>query len=168
MSQLLEKNIIDLLSKQDEKGMALLYDHYGDTLFGVAFKITKDEELAKDVLQISLMKIWKKIDTYDSQKSKSFTWMFRITRNTAIHKIRSDNIKTDQEIQIEVSNVYNLGVESVNPEHLDVRKHLNSVDEKDQVVVEALFFVGMTQQEASEALDMPLGTKRSHLKIRLR
>lgn len=168
MSQLLEKNIIDLLSKQDEKGMALLYDHYGDTLFGVAYKITKDEDLAKDVLQISLMKIWKKIDTYDSKKSKLFTWMFRITRNTAIDKIRSVNLKSDQEIQIEVSNVYNLGVDSVIPEHLDVRKHLNSLDEKYQVVMEALFFEGMTQQEASEALDIPLGTIKSRLKIGLR
>jgi RNA polymerase sigma-70 factor (ECF subfamily) len=134
----------------------------------VAYKITKDEDLAKDVLQISLMKIWKKIDTYDSKKSKLFTWMFRITRNTAIDKIRSVNLKTDQEIQIEVSDVYNLGVDGVHPEHLDVKKHLNTLDQKYQVVMEALFFQGMTQQEASEALDIPLGTIKSRLKIGLR
>ncbi|MCM5664376.1 RNA polymerase sigma factor [Galbibacter mesophilus] len=168
MSQLLEKNIISLLKDKDEKGMSLLYDHYGDTLFGVALKITKDEDLAKDVLQISLMKIWKKIGTYDDKKSKLFTWMFRITRNTAIDKIRSANLKSDQEIQIEVSDVYNLGVESVNPEHLDIRKHLDSLDDKYQIVMEALFFKGMTQQEASEALDIPLGTIKSRLKIGLR
>ncbi|MDG3580820.1 MULTISPECIES: RNA polymerase sigma factor [Galbibacter] len=168
MSQLLEKNIITLLEKRDEKGMSLLYEYYGDTLFGVAMKITKDEDLAKDVLQISLMKIWKKIDTYDAKKSKLFTWMFRITRNTAIDKIRSANLKSDQEIQIEVSDVYNLGVESVNPEHIDIKKHLNSLDEKYKIVMEALFFKGMTQQEASEELDIPLGTIKSRLKIGLR
>ncbi|MEL4307884.1 RNA polymerase sigma factor [Joostella sp. CR20] len=168
MSQLLEKNIISLLQQKDEKGMSLLYEYYGDTLFGAALKITKDEDLAKDVLQISLMKIWKKIDTYDAKKSKLFTWMFRITRNTAIDKIRSANLKRDQEIQIEVSDVYNLGVDSVNPEHLDIKKHLGSLDEKYQIVMEALFFQGMTQQEASEALDIPLGTVKSRLKIGLR
>ncbi|EIJ38922.1 RNA polymerase sigma factor [Galbibacter orientalis] len=168
MSQLLEKNIITLLEKKEEKGMSLLYEYYGDTLFGVALKITKDEDLAKDVLQISLMKIWKKIDTYDAKKSKLFTWMFRITRNTAIDKIRSLNLKRDQEIQIEVSDVYNLGVDSVNPEHIDIKKHLGSLDDKYQIVMEALFFQGMTQQEASEALDIPLGTIKSRLKIGLR
>ncbi|MCF8715863.1 RNA polymerase sigma factor [Joostella atrarenae] len=168
MSQLLEKNIITLLNEGDEKGMSLLYEYYGDTLFGVALKITKDEDLAKDVLQISLMKIWKKIDTYDAKKSKLFTWMFRITRNTAIDKIRSVNLKGNQEIQIEVSDVYNLGVESVNPDHIDIKKHLSTLDDKYQIVMEALFFQGMTQQEASEALDIPLGTIKSRLKIGLR
>lgn len=168
MSKLLEQNIISLLREQDEKGMELLFDHYGDTLFGVAYKITKDEDLAKDVVQLSLMKIWKKIHTYNEKKSKLFTWIFRITRNTAIDKLRSANLKSDQEIQIEVSDVYNLGTEAVNPDHLDLRKHLASLDKKYQVVMEALFFQGMTQQEASEALDMPLGTIKSRLKIGLR
>ncbi|MCX2681161.1 RNA polymerase sigma factor [Galbibacter sp. EGI 63066] len=168
MSKLIEQNIIELLKKRDQQGMSILYESYGDTLFGVAMKITNDEDLAKDVLQISLMKIWKKIDSYDPKKAKLFTWMFRITRNTAIDKIRSVNLKSDQEIQIEVSDVYNLGVESVNPEHIDIRKHLSSLDDKYQVVMEALFFKGMTQQEASEALDIPLGTIKSRLKIGLR
>jgi len=168
MAELLEKHIIQLLLDQDEKGMSLLYDYYGDTLLGVAFKVTKDEDLAKDVLQEGLIKVWKKIHSYDAKKAKLFTWLFRIIRNTAIDKIRSINTKSDQEIQVEVSNVYNLGVNNVIPEHMDVRKHLNSLDEKYMVVLDALFFKGMTQQEASDALDMPLGTVKSRLKIGLR
>lgn len=168
MSKLLENNIIALLREKDEKGMELLFDHYGDTLHGVALKITKDDDLAKDVVQLSLMKIWKKIDTYNEKKSKLFTWIFRITRNTAIDKVRSSNLKAEQEIQMEVSDVYNVGIESVNPDHLDLRKHLAALDEKYQVVMDALFFQGMTQQEASEALEMPLGTIKSRLKIGLR
>ncbi len=168
MAELLEKHIIQLLVEQDEKGMSLLYDYYGDTLYGIALKVTKDEDLAKDVLQESLIKVWKKIHSYDSKKAKLFTWLFRITRNTAIDRIRSIKTKSDQEIQVEVSNVYSLGVNNIKPEHMDIRKHLNSLDEKYQIVLDALFFKGMTQQEASEALDMPLGTVKSRLKIGLR
>lgn len=168
MSNLLERNIINYLKDRDERGMNLIYNHYGDALYGVALKVTKDEDLAKDVLQLSLMKIWEKIGTYDAEKSKLFTWMFRITRNTAIDKIRSNNLKSEQEIQMEVSDVYNVGIESVNPDLIDMRKHLDGLDEKYLVVIEALFFEGMTQQEASEALDIPLGTIKSRLKIGLR
>jgi len=35
-------------------------------------------------------------------------------------------------------------------------------------VLKALFFEGMTQQEASDELDIPLGTIKSRLKIGLR
>ena len=36
MSTLLEKHIVELLREGDEKAISLLYEHYGDTLYGVA------------------------------------------------------------------------------------------------------------------------------------
>lgn len=168
MSTLLENHIVELLRERNEKAISLLYDHYGDTLFGVAYKVVKDDELAQDVLQESFVKIWKKSDTYDSSKAKLFTWLFRITRNTAIDKLRSVNTKTEREIQMDVSDVYNLGIDSIKPEFLDVRENLEKIEEKYQIVLDALFFQGMTQQEASDELDIPLGTIKSRLKIGLR
>jgi len=168
MSALLEKHIVELLQERNDKAISLLYEHYGDTLYGVAKKVVRDEELAQDVLQESFVKIWKKSDSYDASKAKLFTWLFRITRNTAIDKLRSVNTKSDKEIQMDVSDVYNLGVESIKPELIDVRENLDKIENKYQVVLEALFFHGMTQQEASDELDIPLGTIKSRLKIGLR
>ena len=168
MSTLLEKHIVELLQERNEKAISLLYEHYGDTLYGVAHKVVRNSELAQDVVQESFVKIWKKSDSYDHTKAKLFTWLFRITRNTAIDKLRSVNIKTDKEIQIDVSDVYNLGVESIKPEFIDVRDNLGKIENKYQIVLEALFFQGMTQQEASDELNIPLGTIKSRLKIGLR
>ena len=168
MSTFLEKHIVELLKERNEKAISLLYDHYGDTLYGVANKVLRNEELAQDVVQESFIKIWKKADSYDSTKAKLFTWLFRITRNTAIDKLRSINTKTSKEIQMDVSDVYNLGTESTKPELMDVRDNLDRLEPKYQIVLEALFFEGMTQQEASDELDIPLGTIKSRLKIGLR
>ncbi|MEM9000917.1 MAG: RNA polymerase sigma factor [Bacteroidota bacterium] len=168
MSTLLEKHIVELLAERNEKAISLLYDNYGDTLFGVALKVVKDEDLAQDVLQESFVKIWKKSDSYDATKAKLFTWLFRITRNTAIDKLRSINTKADKEIQIDVSNVYTIGVNSIQPDFLDIKENLEKIEPKYQIVLDALFFQGMTQQEASEELDIPLGTIKSRLKIGLR
>lgn len=168
MSTLLEKHIIELLKERDDKAISLLYEHYGDALFGVAHKVVRDEEMAQDIVQESFIKIWKKADSYDTSKAKLFTWLFRIVRNTSIDKLRSVQTKSDKEIQMDVSDVYNLGTEGIRPELMDIRDHLEKIDEKYQTVLEALFFQGMTQQEASEALDIPLGTIKSRLKIGLR
>lgn len=168
MSTLLEKHIVELLQERDEKAISLLYDNYADTLYGVAYKVVKDEDLAQDVVQESFVKIWKKADSYDASKAKLFTWLFRITRNTAIDKLRSINTKSDKEIQIDVSDVYNLGVNTTRPEFMDVKEHLDKIEPKYKIVLDALFFEGMTQQEASEELDIPLGTIKSRLKIGLR
>ena len=168
MSTLLENHIIQLLHERDEKAISLLYEHYGDTLFGVANKVVRNEELAQDILQESFVKIWKNSESYDPSKAKLFTWLFRITRNTAIDKLRSAQNRSDKEIQIDVSDVYTIGVQGIRPDEMDMEENLAKIDPKYREVLEALFFVGLTQQEASEKLDIPLGTIKSRLKIGLR
>ena len=168
MSTQLEKNIIQLLKEGDKKALTLLYDNYSDALFGIALKITNDEALAKDALQESFVKIWKNSKKYNPEKAKLFTWLYRITRNTAIDKLRSFNNRNNKEVQIDSSNVYNVPAISLNEDVIDLKEHVAKLDQKYKIVLNALFFEGMTQQEASDELNIPLGTIKSRLKIALR
>ena len=164
----IEKEIVALLEKGDKKAINLLYENYADSLYGVIKKIITDDETAQDVLQESFVKIWRYAKKYDPTKAKLFTWLYRIAYNTAIDKVRSLKNKTEKEVQIDVSPVYKITSNELNQDVLDLRKHLRTIDEKYQIVINALFFEGMTQQEASEELDIPLGTVKSRLKIGLR
>ncbi|NNC49798.1 MAG: sigma-70 family RNA polymerase sigma factor [Flaviramulus sp.] len=164
----IEKEIVSLLQTSDKKAINLLYDYYADALFGVIKKIISDEDTAQDVLQETFVKIWRYSKKYDANKAKLFTWLYRIAYNTAIDKVRSQKNKSGKEVQIETSSVYKLTSNALNEDVLDIKKHLNRLDEKYKIVIKALFFEGMTQQEASEELDIPLGTIKSRLKIGLR
>lgn len=168
MISTLEKNIVSLLKSGDKKAMNLLYDNYSAALLGVIKKVIIDDDYAQDVLQESYIKVWKNAKSYNPDKAKLFTWLYRIAYNTAIDKVRSINNKSGKEVQIEESNVYKLSTKSLNQDTIDIQKHLSSLDEKYQIVIDALFFQGMTQQEASEKLNIPLGTIKSRLKIGLR
>ncbi len=164
----IEKEIVTLLERGDKKAITLLYDNYADALYGVIKKIIADDDTAQDVLQESFIKIWRYSKKYDSDKAKLFTWLYRIAYNTAIDKVRSQKNKDGKEVQMETSTVYKISADELNQDVLDIKKHLGSLDEKYQIVINALFFEGMTQQEASEELDIPLGTIKSRLKIGLR
>ena len=164
----IEKEIVSLLERGDKKAITILYENYADALYGVIKKIITDDDTAQDVLQESFVKIWRYSKKYDSSKAKLFTWLYRIAYNTAIDKVRSQKNKDGKEVQIENSNVYKISADELNQDVMDIQKHLNSLDEKYQIVINALFFEGMTQQEASEELDIPLGTIKSRLKIGLR
>ena len=168
MSYSLEDHIVQLLEKGDEAAINLLYENYSDSLYGVILKITKNEEVAQDALQESFVKIWKNAKRYDSSKAKLFTWLYRIARNTAIDKLRSFNNRFHKEVQIDKSDVYILPTASLNQDVIDLKEHVTKLEEKYQIVLNALFFEGMTQQEASDELDIPLGTIKSRLKIGLR
>ena len=164
----LEKEIVSLLENGDKKAISILYENYSDALYGVIKKIIRDDDTAQDVLQESFVKIWRYSKKYDASKAKLFTWLYRIAYNTAIDKVRSLKNKDGMEVQIDKSSVYKISSGELNQDVLDIQKHLNSIDEKYQIVINALFFEGMTQQEASEELDIPLGTIKSRLKIGLR
>ncbi len=168
MSYSLEDHIVQLLEKGDEAAINLLYENYSDSLYGVILKITNNEEIAQDALQESFVKIWRNAKKYDSKKAKLFTWLYRIARNTAIDKLRSFNNRFHKEVQIDKSDVYILPTVSLNQDVIDLKEHVGKLEEKYQIVLNALFYEGMTQQEASDELDIPLGTIKSRLKIGLR
>ena len=168
MSTSLEQQIVDLLAKGDKKALNLLYENYADSLYGVILKVTINEEIAQDALQETFVKVWKNSKKYDPKKAKLFTWLFRIAKNTAIDKLRSFNNRFEKEVQIDKSNVYILPTVNLNQDVIDLKEHVARLDEKYQIVLKALFFEGMTQQEASDELEIPLGTIKSRLKIGLR
>ena len=168
MSTPLEQQIVRLLAKGDKKAISLLYENYSDSLYGVILKVTINEEIAQDALQETFVKVWKNAKKYDSKKAKLFTWLFRIAKNTAIDKLRSFNNRFEKEVQIDKSNVYILPTVNLNQDVIDLKEHVAKLDEKYQIVLKALFFEGMTQQEASDELEIPLGTIKSRLKIGLR
>ena len=74
----------------------------------------------------------------------------------------------DKEIHTEDSNVYDRRSTEFNPDVLDIRKHLELLDDKYIDVLKTIFFEGMTHKEASEKLDIPLGTLKTRFKIGIR
>ncbi len=162
-----EKQIIVWLRQGDKKAIEAIYDRYAGSLFGVLMNMLKNEDAAKEVLQESMIKVWKNGKKYDPAKAKLFTWLLRIVRNKAIDFLRSQKTRSDYEIQIATSNVSNNKV-FVHPEHMDVADHLDKLEPKYREVLRALFYSGMTQQEVSDHYAIPLGTVKTRLKIGLR
>ncbi|MGJ8684911.1 MAG: RNA polymerase sigma factor [Nonlabens sp.] len=168
MTPILEQHIIELLQQGDQRGMSLLYDHYGPALYGCALKLTRDKDASSDILQDALLKIWKKANTYQSEKSKFFTWCYGITRNTAIDYLRKVQKKQLKEIQLQDWDVYPIE-DSINQEDRDeVKNQLGKLDSKYQVVLDAVFYKGMTHMEAADYLKMPLGTFKTRVRSALK
>ena len=160
--------ILERMKSNQTEAIELMYDKFSDSLYGIALSVIKNEEEAQDILQESFVKGWRKLSSYDPAKGTLFTWLLNITRNTAIDNLRISNKKRDSEIQITENNVSDVEGLSFNPDFLDLRKHLGDLEVKYQEIIEALFFQGMTQQEASDELGIPLGTVKTRYKIAMR
>ena len=161
-------DIIQLLLDKNEKAIDLIYDDYGPNLYGYILKMMDDEIVAQDILQESFIKIWKNAQQYDPKKSRLFTWLLTICRNTAIDRLRSIKNKREKKNQMAEQVVYNEKISSLNVDHLDLKEKVAGLEDKYKSIIDVLFFMGMTQKEASDFLEIPIGTVKSRLRIALR
>ena len=79
------QHLCDQLQARDQACIPLIYDHYGDALYGIIYRIVGREEDAAEVLQDTFVKIWENGATYDPARGRLFTWMVNIARNLAIN-----------------------------------------------------------------------------------
>lgn len=86
MKQSDEQLISDYLDG-NEKAISVLVDRYLKDIFNFALKLVKDKQVAEDITQESFIKAWKNIRGF--RRGSSFqTWLFVITRNSAIDWLR--------------------------------------------------------------------------------
>ena len=159
-----QEELLPLLLKKDDRSFTLLYDNYSKSLYGIIFNLIKDKEEAEDVLQEVFVKIWKNIDTYNTSKGRLYTWMLNIARNTSIDKLRSKGFNNNQKNLSTDNFVHILDDNSKAINKIDaigIKAFIKKLKPKCIQLIDLLFFKGYTQQEASDELEIPLGTVKT-------
>ncbi|UBM59769.1 sigma-70 family RNA polymerase sigma factor [Marinilongibacter aquaticus] len=168
-----ESELISKLRERDESGFEYLYRNYSAALYGIVFRILKDEDEAVDLLQEAFVKIWDKIGQYDKSKGKLFTWMANLTRNLAIDRIRSADYKNhnlknfvrkDEKVAL-VDREHNA---LINIDTVGLSGLIEKLDEPHQTLIRKLYFEGYTQVDLAEELEIPLGTLKTRLRAAIR
>lgn len=85
-----ERTVLDLLKKGDPGAVEWIVEKYHSRLFSVAYGICKNHEDVEEVLQDAYMTAASKIDCFQ-ERSRLFTWLYRITVNAALMKRRSNS-----------------------------------------------------------------------------
>ena len=155
--------IADLKAK-DKTAFENLYDKYSGAMFNIILRIVNSNEVAEDVLQDSFLKIWKNIDSYDESKSTIFTWMLNVCRNTALDVLRKANVRPS--IQTDTDNVYVSNLKSVqmNTDSIGLKNSLKYLTHEQSLVIQAIYFSGLTHEEAAKELNIPLGTVKTRVR----
>lgn len=159
------EQLIEKFKAKDEKAFEALYNMYSESMHGVIYNIVRDHNIAEEIMQDVFIKVWNKSDSYNASKGRFFTWILNIARNAAIDKTRSKsfknsskNLNSDFFVDI-IPTRDNLDQST---DAIGIAKFVNKLAEKCIKVIELLYFKGFTQKEASETLDIPIGTIKTH------
>jgi len=159
-----EEELVACLQSKDAKQFEIIYDYFSTALYGIINKILDNEEQAQDLLQEVFLKIWNNSSSYNPDKSRLFTWMLNISRNTAIDYIRSAQGKKEKKNQPADSYVNILSNDKNGNELYDtigLKKVVSTLKEEHKQIIDLIYFEGYTQDEVSKKLNMPLGTVKT-------
>jgi len=164
--------LISSLRNREPGAFESLYDRYSGALLGVIVSVTGDGETARDVLQESFVKIWKNIQKYDESKGRLFTWMLNVARNTAIDHLRNSETKIAKgkltsEKKTESAMENRMGSTVINIDIIGIREVVNKLNDEQRTVIEKAYFEGLTREEISEELSLPVGTVKTRLRSAL-
>lgn len=164
-----EDLLVQRLLAQDERAFRVLYERYSKNLLTVIYRVVRNESLAQDVLQESLLKVWASIGSYDAGRGRLFTWMVRVCCNQAIDALRNPRHRFNSGTKsLETDAVrYALAPTTFNPEHIGLRELTLRLKPRQREVIDLLYFGGCTQAETAEQLGIPLATVKTRARAAL-
>ncbi len=161
-----DESLYHLMRSGDEQALETLYDKYERLLFSFAHRFTNNDRLSEEVIQEVWMKIWNGRVDFDTQKGKFSSWILTITRNAALDCLRREKRRPTIEVE-ERDGGYDEPVERTVMQRetaAEVRGAVSELKPEQQELIELVYFQGMTQQQISEQLDLPLGTVKTRIR----
>jgi RNA polymerase sigma factor (sigma-70 family) len=145
-----------------------------DSMYNFAYKLTFDEEDAKDLVQDTYLKAFRFITSFE-KGTNAKAWLFRILKNSFINDYRKKSKEPAKIDYQEIETYYNsekadaditidLRSETLQNRIGDeVTNALNSLGVDFRIVIILCDLEGFTYEEMSKILDIPIGTVRSRL-----
>jgi RNA polymerase sigma factor (sigma-70 family) len=163
-TQLSEHDLITAIQSRHRIGAEALYDMYSSTLFKVIYSIVKHQEVAEDILQQTIIKIWNSFDQYHTQKGRLYTWMVTIARNLSKDALRSKahhnqiNSTDIAEISYDVDRCHNT---TINIDLFGIKESVNRLKREHREVLNLIYYQGYTHVEVADELGIPVGTVKT-------
>ena len=103
MDRTQDYQLITRLQSGEERALQELADRYGSRIFQLAIRHMKNREDAEEVTQDVLLKVYRKVDAFRGDAQLS-SWIYRITFNTAMSRLRSARVNRSAEVPAAESN----------------------------------------------------------------
>ena len=158
---------------RDKAAFASLFEHFSPLLKSYLVKGGNlNAESAEELVQETMIKVWRKSPTYSSAHAAASTWIYTIARNTRIdwfrkqsrqnpHALHADDLYDTREEQ----SPYSTLVQFRTADHIG--EHLRELPREQAEVLTMMYFKGMSGQQVADALQLSLGTVKSRVRLAL-
>ncbi len=143
----------------------LVVEHYQHRVYRLALAILGDPAAAQDAAQEAFLRIWKGLEGFRGQSALS-TWIYTITRNTALTERQSAAARRTMPLDDAPAGALAAGrADSQAPSRagFDVAALVSQLRPQYQQVIRLYYLEENSYEEVSHMLDIPLGTVKTLL-----
>jgi RNA polymerase sigma factor (sigma-70 family) len=165
--------LISLIARQDAGALSALYDRHSRLVYSIAIRLLDDGSRAEEVTLDVFTRLWENAAAYDPDRAKVRTWIASMARNRAIDVLRRIRVRPEGS-SVPLSEVdHQLEADGATPEEAvertleaeRVHAALAELPPEQQNVITLAYFRGYTQSEIADALDLPLGTVKTRIRL---
>jgi RNA polymerase sigma-70 factor (ECF subfamily) len=155
-------------STQDRDAFAKLFAALGPRVKAYMMKIGSDPAFSEEITQETFITVWRKAGQFDPKKASAVTWIFTIARNRRIDRLRKEKRPAlDPDDPMLVPDDSPTPLQNMEQSTIveRVKRSIGDLPEDQREVVQLSFIEGLSHQEISDAIGIPLGTVKSRLRL---
>lgn len=159
----LDNQLIDEILAGSRASFGILYKKYQQPLFAVCLRYAANRDDAQDMFQEGLIRIFKNLKKYDSNKGEFLPWAKRVMVNVCLNKLRSQKLipptlglEIVQLRQFDESVIDKLSFE-------EMVQLIQQIPDGYRTVFNLYVMDGYSHVEIAEKLNISTGTSKSQL-----
>jgi RNA polymerase sigma-70 factor (ECF subfamily) len=157
-----EQQLIDRCRSGDDAAFGEIVDRYKDLVYGLIYRMIPDRGGVDDLAQDVFLKVYRGIPYFRGEARLS-TWIYRIVQNVCVqwHAARKPEMSLDSDRRRLAGSDDRAFAELEARDRL--RKAMEQLPPNYRMLVAAHYLEGVQYESLAEALNIPLGTVKTHL-----
>jgi len=173
ISDLTDAELVDRCRKRDPEAFSILVDRHKKMVFACAYRMVGDEQEAEDVAQDVFLRVYQALPRFRGE-SKFTTWLYKIVSNVCLNRLRKVKPETvsieANEEEPKFSPLRLANCDDTPEANFEwkrfrerIRNLISSLPRQYSEVITLRHMQGMAYDEIASALNLPLGTVKTHL-----
>jgi RNA polymerase sigma-70 factor (ECF subfamily) len=156
---------------QDREAFQSIFEYFAPRLKAFVLRQGTDVQMAEEVVQETMINVWRKAGQFDPAKASASTWIYTIARNSRIDHLRkAHRPEPDMNDPAMVPDPAPaaFGAIARAQEASRLKRALADLPDEQREVIHLAFFEEKAHPQVASELGIPLGTVKSRIRLAMK